>query len=48
MTLFQGTPATDKTIAPEDKRLPADSMLREKILLQLQRSTLAGAFMVQC
>lgn len=41
MDLFQGTPATDKSTPPEERRTPADSILREKILLQLQRSTLA-------
>jgi hypothetical protein len=42
MDLFQGTSATDKSTPPEERRTPADSILREKILLQLQRSTLAS------
>jgi maltooligosyltrehalose synthase len=42
MDLFQGTPATDKSTPPDERRTPADFILREKILLQLQRSTLAS------
>jgi len=42
MDLLQGAPVTDKLTPPEERRSPADSVLREKILVQLQRSTLAS------